>query len=81
MNAEVIFEKVKNIIVEQLAVEEEVVTKEAAFINDLGTDSLDIVEIVMAIEEEFKIEIPDADAEKIKTVGDVLNYIKVKQQE
>jgi len=71
-------EKVKNIIVEQLGVEMESVTPEASFIDDLGADSLDIVELVMTMEEEFDLEIPDEDAEKIKTVTDVVNYIKAK---
>lgn len=76
MNQEEIFEKVKKIIVEQLGVAETSVTMEASFIDDLGADSLDIVELVMALEEEFDIEIPDADAEKVVTVGDVVDYIK-----
>ncbi len=71
-------EKVKNIIVEQLGVDMETVTPEASFIDDLGADSLDIVELVMTMEEEFDLEIPDEDAEKIKTVNDVINYIKTK---
>ena len=76
MNTEDIFEKVKSIIVEQLGVTEGNVTLEASFIDDLGADSLDIVELIMALEEEFDIEIPDADAEKVVTVGDVVDYIK-----
>ena len=76
MNTEEVFEKVKEIIVEQLGVAETSVTMEASFIDDLGADSLDIVELVMALEEEFDIEIPDADAEKVVTVGDVVDYIK-----
>ena len=76
MNSEDIFEKVKGIIVEQLGVADTAVTLEASFIDDLGADSLDIVELVMALEEEFDIEIPDADAEKVVTVGDVVDYIK-----
>ncbi len=70
------FDKVKDIIVEQLGVEEDAVTMEASFIDDLGADSLDIVELIMALEEEFDIEIPDGEAENIKTVADVVNYIK-----
>ena len=76
MNTEEVFEKVKGIIVEQLGVAEASVTMEASFIDDLGADSLDIVELVMALEEEFDIEIPDADAEIVTTVGDVVEYIK-----
>ena len=68
-------ERVKNIIVEQLGVEESQVTGTAKFVEDLGADSLDTVELVMALEEEFSIEIPDEDAEKIATVGDAINYI------
>ena len=75
MSSEEVFEKVKGIIVEQLGVTEETVTMEASFIGDLGADSLDIVELVMALEEEFDIEIPDADAEKVVAVGDVVEYI------
>ena len=71
-------EKVKNIIVEQLGVDMESVTPEASFIDDLGADSLDIVELVMTMEEEFDLEIPDEDAEKIKSVNDVISYIKAK---
>ena len=76
MTQEEIFEKVKGIIVEQLGVTEAAVTAEASFIDDLGADSLDIVELVMALEEEFDMEIPDTDAEKVVTVGDVVDYIK-----
>lgn len=74
-----IFEKVKEITVKQLGVEEDAVTMEASFISDLEADSLDIVELMMALEEEFDIEIPDEDAEKIGTVGDAVEYIKDKQ--
>lgn len=76
MSSEEIFDKVKSIIVEQLGVADTAVTAEASFIDDLGADSLDIVELIMALEEEFDTEIPDADAEKIVTVGDVVDYIK-----
>jgi len=76
MSSEEVFEKVKNIIVEQLGVTENTVTSDASFIDDLGADSLDIVELIMALEEEFDIEIPDSDAEKVVTVGDVVDYIK-----
>jgi acyl carrier protein len=72
----VAFEKVKEIVVEQLGVEEDEVTLEASFIDDLGADSLDIVELIMALEEEFDLEIPDKEAEKIATVGDAVEYIK-----
>ncbi len=68
-------EKVKEIIVDQLGVDEKQVTSEANFIDDLGADSLDTVELVMALEEEFDIEIPDDEAEKIATVQDATNYI------
>ena len=70
------FEKVKEIVVEQLGVEENEVIMEASFIDDLGADSLDIVELIMALEEEFDLEIPDKEAEKISTVGDAVEYIK-----
>ena len=76
MNQEEIFEKVKKIIVEQLGVAETSVTMEASFIDDLGADSLDIVELIMALEEEFDMEIPDEDVEKIVSVSDVVDYIK-----
>ena len=76
MSSEEVFDKVKEIIVEQLGVAENAVTSEASFIDDLGADSLDIVELIMALEEEFDIEIPDSDAEKVVTVGDVVDYIK-----
>ncbi len=76
MTQEEIFEKVKKIIVEQLGVADTSVTMEASFIDDLGADSLDIVELIMALEEEFDMEIPDEDAEKIVTVSDVVDYIK-----
>ena len=68
-------EKVKQIIVEQLGVDEGEVTQNASFVDDLGADSLDTVELVMAFEEAFEIEIPDEDAEKIRTVQDVVDYI------
>lgn len=76
MNEQEIFEKVKAIVVEQLGVEEGNVTNEATFVDDLSADSLDIVELVMALEEEFDLEIPDNEAEKIVTVGDVVKYIE-----
>ena len=71
-------DKVKEIIVEQLGVNPEQVTPEASFIEDLGADSLDTVELVMAVEEEFGAEIPDEDAEKLTTVGAVIKYLKDK---
>ncbi len=72
------FEKVKKIIVDRLGVDEAEVTMEASFVDDLGADSLDTLELVMALEEEFGIEIPDEDAEKIITVGDAIKYIQEK---
>ena len=74
-------EKVKKIVVEQLGVSEDQVTPEAKFIEDLGADSLDQVELVMALEEEFGSDIPDEDAEKLTTVGDAINYVESKSQE
>lgn len=71
-------ERVKKIIVDQLGVDEKEVTPEASFIDDLGADSLDTVELVMAFEEEFGIEIPDSEAEKMAAVGDALKYLKEK---
>jgi len=69
-------EKIKEIVAEQLSVDQDEVVPEASFIDDLGADSLDIVELIMALEEEFDMEIPDEDAEKIVTFGDVVEYIK-----
>jgi len=71
-----IFEKVKGIIVERLSVDEKDVTQDASFVDDLGADSLDTVELVMALEEEFGLEIPDEEAEKIVKVGDAVKYIE-----
>lgn len=76
---EEIEERIKGIIVEQLGVGLEEVTSEASFIEDLGADSLDIVELIMALEEEYDIEIPDEDAEKIQTVKDVVSYVQNSQ--
>ncbi len=73
-----IAERVKQIIVEQLGVDESQVTDDASFVDDLGADSLDIVELVMAFEEAFELEIPDEDAEKIATVKDAVSYIENK---
>ncbi len=74
--AKVSLETVKKVIADQLGVEESQITPESHFIDDLGADSLDTVELVMALEEEYGIEIPDEDAEKIQTVGDVIKYIQ-----
>ena len=71
-----IFDKVKDVIVDQLGADEAAITMEASFVDDLGADSLDIVELIMGLETEFDIEIPDDQAEKISTVGDAVNYIK-----
>ena len=71
-----IFEKVRKVVIEQLGVEKDKVALESSFIGDLGADSLDTVEFVMALEDEFGIEIPDEDAEKIKTVGDAVAYVE-----
>ncbi len=73
--AETVLERVKKIIVDQLGVNEDQVVQDASFVDDLGADSLDTVELVMALEEEFGIEIPDEDAEKIKTVSNVVDYV------
>jgi acyl carrier protein len=72
------FERVKKVVVEQLDVSEDEVTPEASFVDDLGADSLDVVELVMGLEEEFEIDIPDEDAEKITTVADAVKYIEEK---
>jgi len=76
MSTETIFETVQSILVEQLGVEEDQVNMDSNFIDDLNADSLDIVELVMAMEQEFGISIPDEEAERIKTVGDAVNFIK-----
>jgi acyl carrier protein len=75
MEHDEIYDKVKSVIVDQLNVEEDDVIEDATFVDDLGADSLDIVELVMALEEEFGVSIPDEQAEKIKTVGDAVSYI------
>jgi acyl carrier protein len=74
-----IFEKVQEKVAEQLGIDAEEVSMESSFIDDLGADSLDIVELLMALEEEFDIEIPDEEAEKLSSVGDVVEYIKNNQ--
>jgi len=76
MENEDIFDKVKLVVIDRLSADEEDVTEDASFVDDLGADSLDIVELVMALEEEFGISIPDEEAENIKTVGDAVAYIK-----
>ncbi len=76
MSTESIFETVQSILADQLGVEADQVTMESNFIDDLNADSLDIVELVMAMEQEFGISIPDEEAERIKTVGDAVNFIK-----
>jgi len=73
-------DKVKEIIVEQLGVEPDQVKPESNFVDDLGADSLDTVELIMSFEEEFGVEIPDTEAEKIKTVQDVINYIEANKK-
>lgn len=75
MEHEDIFDKVKDVIVEQLNVDEADVNEDASFVDDLGADSLDIVELVMALEESFSVSIPDEEAESIKTVGDAVSFI------
>ena len=79
MNPDAILEKVKDVIVEQLGVEDDTIKLDTSFIDDLGADSLDIVELIMALEEEFDMQIPDSEAEKISTVNDVVEYIKNNQ--
>ena len=74
-------DRVRDLIVDQLGVSPDEVTKEASFIDDLGADSLDTVELIMAFEEEFGIEIPDEDAEKMSTVGDAIEYLEKHVQE
>ncbi|SKA76324.1 acyl carrier protein [Clostridium sp. USBA 49] len=76
-----IFDKVRDIVSEQLGIDAEEITMESSFVDDLGADSLDIVELIMALESEFDMEIPDEDAEKISSVGDVVEYIKAHTEE
>ncbi|HEY5517679.1 MAG TPA: acyl carrier protein [Coriobacteriia bacterium] len=75
MERDELFDKVKAVVVDQLGVDEDEVHEDSAFVDDLGADSLDIVELVMALEEEFGVSIPDEQAEKIKTVGDAVDFI------
>ena len=74
------FEKIRSVIVDQLGVDESQVTLDASFVDDLGADSLDVVDLIMGLEQEFDIEIPGEDAEQISTVGDAVNYIKDREQ-
>jgi len=76
-----VFEKVKEIIADRLGIDESEIKLESNFVNDLGADSLDVVELVMALEEEFEVEIPDEDAEKVGTVNDVVKYVSSKIEE
>lgn len=76
-----VFDKVKEIIADKLSINEDDITKESSFIEDLGADSLDIVELIMALEDELEMEIPDEEAEKFVTVGDVVDYIKSQTEE
>ena len=76
MAKEEIFDKLKELVVDQLGVEEDEVTMEASMQDDLGTDSLDLVDLVMSVEEEFGVKVADEDLENIKTVGDIVNYIE-----
>ncbi|MFH1347064.1 MAG: acyl carrier protein [Candidatus Margulisiibacteriota bacterium] len=75
MEEQQVYDQVKKVVVEQLGVNETEITREASFVDDLGADSLDTVELVMALEEAFSTEIPDEDAEKIKTIGDTVTYV------
>lgn len=75
-----VFEKVKNIVADQLGVDATEITAESSFIEELGADSLDVVELIMALETEFDIEIPEEEAENVSTVGDVVDYIKANAQ-
>lgn len=77
----IMFDKVRDIISEQLGIDADEITLESSFMDDLGADSLDIVELIMALESEFDLEIPDEDAEKINAVGDVVEYIKSHTEE
>jgi acyl carrier protein len=79
--AEGVLEKVRDIVVDELSVDPDQVTEDATFVDDLGADSLDVVELVMRLEEEFDIEIPDDDAEKITTVGEAIKYIEARVED
>ena len=76
MTDDAIFQKVRQLIAEQLGLEEDEITPESSFLDDLGADSLDLVELIMAFEEEYELEIPDEDAERITTVADAVEYIR-----
>ncbi len=76
-----VFDRIKNVIAEQLGLDVEEIKMESSFVDDLGADSLDIVELIMALEEEFDMEIPDEDAEKIAAVGDIVDYIRLHSEE
>ncbi|MCX7845850.1 MAG: acyl carrier protein [Dictyoglomaceae bacterium] len=78
MDEATIFERIKKIIVEQLRIDEDLITMDSSIADDLGADSLDAVELIMALEEEFGIDVPDEDTEKFKTVGDVVRYVEKK---
>ena len=78
MQSEEVMAKLKELVMDRLNVEEDQIKPEASFVEDLGADSLDIVELIMGIEEEFDVEIPDEDAEKLTNVGEALNYVKSK---
>ncbi len=78
MDEATILEKIKKIIVEQLRIDEDLITMDSSITDDLGADSLDAVELIMALEEEFGIDVPDEDTEKFKTVGDVVRYVEKK---
>lgn len=74
------FEKIRECIASQLGIDEEEIKMESSFVNDLGADSLDIVELIMALEEKYDIEIPDEEVEKIVTVGDIVEYVKARSE-
>lgn len=76
-----VFDRVKSVVAEQLGIDAEEIKLESSFVDDLGADSLDIVELIMALEEEFDLEIPDEEAEKIATVADIVEYVKANNEE